>query len=484
MRNALPAALAAAVAMIVLSSCGTHAAVSAAGSANLNVCNGTSGTDPCLPGGQWDPLLQRCNGYGGMPCFGCYSGSKCQTYEGINCTLRSEGGEPLYYGEYWSINNAGSPCTSTPSGFRLQYQDRAGAASSSPPLTPAIKSLHKLHNNAATDGYLVVLGLGATQIMQAALYAKARMLVEAFGFERIEVLVQVPHYMHYPWQVNTTVLLGEDGRAQLPLWWNSSADPHAPNVIEIVTYPNNPDGSRRKPLVQDSSRVIYDCIYYWPQFMNSLGNNTMEPLAHDVMIFSASKHSGHAGSRVGWALVRNDSSNAAMAAYMADFVSESTLGSSVDAQIRALAIMRTVIAQGSGLPSGGFYQVASQLMANRWGRLRGLFGSNGTKNGYTLVNAYDGGAYAWIRCPAGLSCESLFAQAHLQGISGLSFGTTDDYLRLTLMMRTVEIDALLDRVKLRLQARAPQPHTEEGRRHRARQRSEYRIARGAGRPVC
>jgi L-tryptophan--pyruvate aminotransferase len=66
--------------------------------------------------------------------------------------------------------------------------------------------------------------------------------------------------------------------------------------IELVTSPNNPDGTLRTPVVNSGAegKVIYDLAYYWPQYTPI----TYE-VDHDVMLFTFSKCTGHAGSRLG-----------------------------------------------------------------------------------------------------------------------------------------------------------------------------------------
>lgn len=32
------------------------------------------------------------------------------------------------------------------------------------------------------------------------------------------------------------------------------------------SYPNNPDGTKKAPLVKDPDHVITDMVYYWPMF--------------------------------------------------------------------------------------------------------------------------------------------------------------------------------------------------------------------------
>lgn len=177
---------------------------------------------------------------------------------------------------------------------------------------------------------------------QSALYAKAVQLGNSGS--KAQALVQRPYYMHYSYQVNTTATQDKAGSWDLSLQWNTTADPANPSTVEIVTRPNNPNGAcgavyhttaaaavvcrrlcsrhdtgdLRQPMVQDDSRVLYDLAYNWPQFTSSC-NQTLD---HDTMIFTASKMSGHAGSRFGWALVKDPEQAELMRAY----ISTQTLG--------------------------------------------------------------------------------------------------------------------------------------------------------------
>lgn len=68
------------------------------------------------------------------------------------------------------------------------------------------------------------------------------------------------------------------------------------NIIEFVTSPNNPDGFLMKSTLRDSSASsINDHAYYWPHF-----TAIPAPADEDVMIFTISKLTGHAGTRLGY----------------------------------------------------------------------------------------------------------------------------------------------------------------------------------------
>lgn len=65
--------------------------------------------------------------------------------------------------------------------------------------------------------------------------------------------------------------------------------------IEVVTTPNNPDGRLREAVVNKKGGVVIcDLAYYWPQY-----TPITAPADYDVMLFTLSKATGHAGSRVG-----------------------------------------------------------------------------------------------------------------------------------------------------------------------------------------
>ena len=65
--------------------------------------------------------------------------------------------------------------------------------------------------------------------------------------------------------------------------------------IELVTSPNNPDGFARHSVVNSSEGIlIHDLAYYWPQY-----TPISSPANYDLMLFTVSKSTGHAGMRIG-----------------------------------------------------------------------------------------------------------------------------------------------------------------------------------------
>ena len=65
--------------------------------------------------------------------------------------------------------------------------------------------------------------------------------------------------------------------------------------IELVTSPNNPDGLTKQAVVKgDKGILIHDLAYYWPQY-----TPIISPADYDIMLFTVSKSTGHAGTRIG-----------------------------------------------------------------------------------------------------------------------------------------------------------------------------------------
>ncbi|TXG73796.1 hypothetical protein EZV62_002375 [Acer yangbiense] len=65
--------------------------------------------------------------------------------------------------------------------------------------------------------------------------------------------------------------------------------------LEIITSPNNPDGFIRQSVVNRSEgKLIHDLACYWPQYASISFHAD-----YDIMLFTASKHTGHAGMRIG-----------------------------------------------------------------------------------------------------------------------------------------------------------------------------------------
>uniref|UniRef100_M1CU84 Tryptophan aminotransferase n=1 Tax=Solanum tuberosum TaxID=4113 RepID=M1CU84_SOLTU len=123
-------------------------------------------------------------------------------------------------------------------------------------LEEQITRLHNVVGNAIVDDHYTIVGTGSSQLMQAAVYA----LSPTDQLEPISAVSATPFYSAYP------------------------------EVTDFV----------REPVVNgDQGKLIYDLAYYWPQY-----TAITIPANHDVMLFTISKCTGHAGSRIGWKRLR------------------------------------------------------------------------------------------------------------------------------------------------------------------------------------
>lgn len=170
--------------------------------------------------------------------------------------------------------------------------------------------MHRSVGNVDTHDVEIVVGAGSTQLNAAAVHALAsRAAAAAERAAPAQVWAAVPYYGAY--KVSTDF-------AHSRLYeWAAGGQPEANathSVIEFVTSPNNPDGSLRTPTVPGAA-VVYDSAYYWPHYVPI--TEARSPQGSDVLVFTLSKLTGHAGTRIGWAVVRDADIAAAMRQYLA-----------------------------------------------------------------------------------------------------------------------------------------------------------------------
>jgi len=77
--------------------------------ATAQTCTNNVNSDPCLPGGKYDPITDACTGYAG-DCFGCYSGDTCDDLNSTSCVVTLAGGQPAVFAEYFEGEENGEPC--------------------------------------------------------------------------------------------------------------------------------------------------------------------------------------------------------------------------------------------------------------------------------------------------------------------------------------------------------------------------------------
>ncbi|OEL21345.1 Alliin lyase [Dichanthelium oligosanthes] len=298
------------------------------------------------------------DGRPGCECNRCFGGPDC-SLRTPNCTADADCADPMFLEPYWMRHAAGSAVV-VPGWHRLSYFATDGQFQSVE-LEKHIRRLHRAVGNAIVDGKHVVFGTGSMKLINALVYALSQDGSTAAS-PPAGVVATAPYYPAYRRQ--TMMFDGREYKWEgtTARWVNVSRNASSSTFIEFVASPNNPDSLLRKPVLGGaSSKAIVDHTYYWPHF-----THIPAPADEDVMLFSASKLSGHAGSRFGWALIR-DETVAKRANY---YLQESSLGESRDTQLRMLRIIKVILANLRGKED--IFAFGHQVMRTRWRRLNAV----------------------------------------------------------------------------------------------------------------
>ena len=224
-------------------------------------------------------------------------------------------GYPMYMQEYWKlIQKAGDKTTVNTINEGMNYTH----AATIPQLETAIHIIHEKVGNAESKDCEIVIGNGASQLVSAIAYAAQKMDI-------YQILLEPPYWGRLKFLLN----MGAGAVGNLPDVVRKHKALINDKFFKFATSPNNPTGELQEP---EGDLNVVDACYYWPQY-----TRITKKLNHDVMIFGLSKCTGHAGTRIGWALVKDKK----VAQLMRDYVEQSTCGVSRDAQKRARTILAT-----------------------------------------------------------------------------------------------------------------------------------------------
>lgn len=103
----------------------------------------------------------------------------------------------------------------------------------------------------------------------------------------------------------------------------------------------------------EGSNKIHDLAYYWPHY-----SPIVSPVDEDIAVFTLSKLTGHAGSRFGWALIKDKDVYERMVKY----IDLNTYGVSRETQLRALKLLKHVV-KGEGRD---LFEFGYGTMKHRW----------------------------------------------------------------------------------------------------------------------
>lgn len=232
-----------------------------------------------------------------------------------------------------------------------------------------IKLYHdEVHNAFIKDRY-VVIGTGASQILQGLTHILNR-----------PIIAEAPYYMRYPSLCRLNKLEWADD-------------------LRIYTIPNNPDNSIPKE-IHSTSDAIFDFSYNWPQY------HPVVKMDVDIAVYSLSKATGHSSLRIGWALLKSKE----LAEELKDYIEHSTMGVSHASMNEAIGVL-------SASYNNRFFIKSKEILDRRWD----LININKSKLSFEILNS--SGMFAWCKgkCPD-----------HIECITGEHFGSTSEYFRLNI----------------------------------------------------
>ncbi|KXG31764.1 tryptophan aminotransferase-related protein 2 [Sorghum bicolor] len=355
-------------------------------------------------------------------------------------------GDPTMFEEFW--RGTGSAAEIVIPGWQtMSYFSDVGNVCwfLEPGLDHEVRRLHRLVGNAAVDGYHVLVGTGSTQLFMAALYALSPPAGSAAGAAPMSVVSTAPYYSSYP---AVTDFL----QSGLFRWAGDANTFNGDTYIELVCSPNNPDGAIREAVLSsDSGIAVHDLAYYWPQY-----TAITKRADHDIMLFTVSKSTGHAGTRIGWALVKDRD----VAKRMTKFIELNTIGVSKDSQLRAAKVLRAV-SDAYELPEAKedhrLFDYGRRKMVERWTMLReaaaasGIFSLPEETSGFcnfTKEIAVTNPAFAWLRCDREdvEDCASFLRGHKILTRSGSQFGADPRYVRVSMLDRDDAYDIFVKRL--------------------------------------
>ncbi|KAI3757466.1 hypothetical protein L6452_05003 [Arctium lappa] len=283
-------------------------------------------------------------------CYACYVGSDCSQLS-RGCAADANSGDPIFLEPFW-MQHATNSAILVSGLHRMSYRYNDNLYMSVE-LENHIRKLHSIVGNAITKDRYIVFGIGSSQLLNAAVYA----LSSRNSSSPSNVLASIPFYSMYKAQTvlfnSKNFRFGGDTKA-----WQLNNSTNNMDVVEFVTSPNNPDGELKNSVL--GGKTIYDHAYYWPHF-----TPIPAPSDHDLMIFTLSKLTGHAGARFGWAVIKDKDVYEKILTYIV----VADLGISKDTQLRVLKLLKVALEE-DGKP---FFKFAYNKMKDRWDTLTSIF---------------------------------------------------------------------------------------------------------------
>ncbi|KAF3775583.1 Tryptophan aminotransferase-related protein 4 [Nymphaea thermarum] len=369
-------------------------------------------------------------------CNSCYAGADCSEFL-PDCPAEVNSGDPLFLEPFW-MKKRGSSAIMLTGWHRMSYSFGHGSGKSAR-LERAIRELHKVVGNAVTDGRFIVFGHGSTQLFTAAVHALS--CSPPSHASPAKVVSAVPYYGAYQLQTDLFKSGNFEWQGDAYSWKiNRSSVPNT-RFVEFVTSPNNPDAQLNRAVLKGpNTSTIHDHAYYWPHF-----TAIREPADDNVMLFTMSKLTGHAGSRLGWAIVKDKG----VFQRMMDYVNLNTLSVSHDSLLRALKLLNVALEKNGS----EIFRFGYETMRSRWLRLERSVSRSERFSLQRLSPHYckyfqrvsgPSPAYAWVRCEReeDRDCAAVMTEAGIIGRAGIVFGADPRYVRLSLLRAQDNFDLL------------------------------------------
>lgn len=370
-------------------------------------------------------------------CNPCYAGSDCSNFI-PDCSADAESGNPYFLEPFW-MQHAASSAILVSGWHRMGYTYSDGTHISEL-LVKYIRKVHGIVGNAITEGRYIIFGSGATQLLSAAVYA----LSSDSSMSPAKVVTTTPFYSLYREQTQFFNSRDFSYEGDTSLWKNNTNSKS--RFIEFVTSPNNPDGKLNKRVLQGPNvRTIYDHAYLWPHF-----TAIPSPADEDLMLFTISKLTGHAGSRFGWAIIKDELVYQKMSTHLR----LNAMGVSRDVQLRALQLLDVVL-EGDGKQ---IFQFGYSTIRDRWIRLKQIISLSKQFSIQKLSPQYctffkrvrdPSPAYAWLKCERqeDTNCHEILEAAGIIGRQGSMFGADNRYVRLSLVQSQDDFEILINKLR-------------------------------------
>ncbi|XP_004233981.2 tryptophan aminotransferase-related protein 4-like [Solanum lycopersicum] len=386
-----------------------------------------------------DGLVLREDGKPICECNACFTGPDCSLFK-PSCAVDVDSGNPMFLEPFWK-QNAGSSGVMVAGWHRMGYEFEDGSLISKQ-LESVIHKLHETVGNANTSNKYIVFGVGSTQLLNAAVYALSH---HNSNSSPTKVVASAPYYPVYKSQTELLDSKKYKFSGDTSSWKNKTRSSRT-NFIEFVTCPNNPDGHLNKAVLQGKfARHVYDLAYYWPHY-----TAIPSPMDEDLMLFTLSKLTGHAGSRFGWAIVKDKD----VYERMVEYIDLNTYGIPRETQLRALKLLNVVL-QGDRRE---IFRFAHTIMKTRWEKLAEILSTSKLFSMEQLPSQHcafskqvrpTSPAFAWLKCEAeeDEECHNVLREANIIGRKGAVFGVENRYVRLSVVNSRDDFDLLLQRLQ-------------------------------------